>query len=185
MKLSYLKKSNPTHYASNGYLDSNVPLNELGDVPIKIYKGISESVNEKSRLQKIKEFASNHKLEIATGVYLTAAALQFVKLYNDPIFGEMLRHNPPETTVKSLLPWNPENIIGNWMPQRRGAYPFETPAGHTLLALTPLYEKYVVKNADDIKDKVKNFIPCIKKGNLHDIGREIKRFAYESAGRKI
>jgi len=178
----YLKNISPIKYTDEGIFDSKSPIKELGDVPVQIYRGDLEP-KTKTTGQKAKEFVLDHKLEIATGVYLLAAAIQYHNLYQDPIFGEMLRHNSPQTTVNSRLPWIVEKIKGNWMPPRRDLTLGEFPVGHATVALSPLFEKYVVKNASSIVNEAKKITHPLKRGNLNELGKEIKRFVYECAGR--
>lgn len=125
----------------------------------------------------------NHKLEIATSVYLFAAAIQYNSLYQNPIFGDMLRHNPPQTTVNSKLPWLIEKITGKWMLPRRDLTLGEYPVGHATLALFPLFGKYAAKNASNIVNEAKKITCPLKEGNLIEIGKEIERFVHECAGR--
>ena len=126
----------------------------------------------------------NHKLEIATGVYLFAAAIQYGSLYQNPTFGDLLRHNPPETTAKSILPWFIQRIPGQWMLPRRDLTFAEYPAGHAIVALSPLFGKYFAKRASNmIVNGAKKIAYPLKEGNLNEIGKEIERFVHECAGR--
>lgn len=122
MKLSHLnlKKGKPTSYASNGCLDPNIPLNEWGDAPIKIYKD-----TPKSKMQKVKNFIVSHPEIVPVATYCAAATVGYASALANPYYRDLLLHG--QTTSSSIIPFYQPHSHGDWGLPRRALSIFENP----------------------------------------------------------